>query len=63
MFQKLLRISIDWLIVWYTYMSRVYVYVGMSVCVWWWKPTTDKLFTDRVLGISSIEFRKMNPVL
>ena len=25
--------------------------------------TTNKLFTDRVLGISSIEFRKINPVL
>ena len=24
---------------------------------------TNKLFTDRVLGISSIEFRQINPVL
>ena len=45
----------------YTYMSCVYVYV--CVCVRVWKPTTNTLFTDMVLGISSIEFRKMNPVL
>ena len=43
-------------------MSCVYVYVCVGVCVW--KPTTNKLFTDRVIGIiSSIEFRKINPVL
>ena len=57
------------LIIWcsdqYTYMSCVYVcvYVCVCVCVWVWKPTTNKLFTDRVPGISSIEFRKINPVL
>ena len=31
-----------------------------STLIW---PTTNKLFTDRVLGISSIEFRQINPVL
>ena len=46
---KLSPLLIIWCSDQYTYMS----------CV----PTTNKLFTDRVLGISSIEFRKINPVL
>ena len=41
---------------------RINIRLGAFIlCVW--KPTTNKLFTDRVLGISSIEFRKINPVL
>ena len=56
----------------FTKFNHLYLGTG-CVCFFWegrggghplvWKPPIDKLFTDRVLGNSSIEFRHINPVV
>ena len=58
------HIIIDFLMQWPIYWHELHkMCLCVCVCVCVWKPTTNKLFTDRVLGISSIEFRQINPVL
>ena len=47
---------IDYLMQWPIYLHELCVCMCLCVCERVWKPTTNKFFTDMVLGISSIKF-------